>query len=263
MCLCRSTSLGAQPLMVGVAISCFSVAQMTFAPIMVGCRRGLAAICAAPLSCGRFIILLIASGSVHGVVAGRVAGVFAGCIPVAQAGVTDILPRNQSALGLSRVAAASQLGIVVGPAASALLQAGFGVMGLAAGRCLPAVFVAAAAFALAVLVQMAALNRRYLGAASSGTRSPSANNERSSKLEGAAPVEGGAEERGDALAQPMLRSITVIIGWTAVLSNSIYGLFAPRFLGFAQPQLSATYSMAAALSVGTQVVFPRLVARMG
>ena len=76
-------------------------------------------------------------------------------------------------------------------------------------------------------------------------------------------MEGGAEERGDALAQPMLRSITVIIGWTAVLSNSIYGLFAPRFLGFAQPQLSATYSMAAALSVGTQVVFPRLVARMG
>lgn len=39
----------------------------------------------------------------------------------------------------------------------------------------------------------------------------------------------------------MLRTITVVIGWTAILSNSIYGLFAPRFMGFQQRQLSATY----------------------
>ena len=51
-------------------------------------------------------------------------------------------------------------------------------------------------------------------------------------------VRSGALDR----AQLMLRSVTVVIGWTAVLSNSIYGLFAPRFLGFRQPQLSATYS---------------------
>ena len=60
------------------------------------------------------------------------------------------------------------------------------------------------------------------------------------------------------LAQPMLRTITIIIGWTAILSNSIYGLFAPRFLGFGQPQLSATYSLAAALMVATQVISPYL-----
>ena len=65
------------------------------------------------------------------------------------------------------------------------------------------------------------------------------------------------------VAQPVLRLITVIIGWTAVLSNSIYGLFAPQFLGFGQPALSATYSTAAALMIATQLVFPRVVARVG
>ena len=83
----------------------------------------------------------------------------------------------------------------------------------------------------------------------------------------AAVVEAAAAEQNRVaalrLAQPMLRTITIIIGWTAVLSNSIYGLFAPRFLGFGQPQLSATYSAAAALMIGTQLVFPRLVAKIG
>ena len=61
----------------------------------------------------------------------------------------------------------------------------------------------------------------------------------------------------------MLRTITVVIGWTAILSNSIYGLFAPRFMGFQQRQLSATYSVAAALMVTTQIWFPKLVSRIG
>ena len=61
----------------------------------------------------------------------------------------------------------------------------------------------------------------------------------------------------------MLRAITVVVGWTAVLSNSIYGLFAPRFLGFGQPQLSATYSAAAGLMIGAQLGFPSVVARVG
>ena len=65
------------------------------------------------------------------------------------------------------------------------------------------------------------------------------------------------------LSQPMLRLITVIIGSTAILSNSIYGLFAPKFLNFQQPQLSATYSTAAALMVLSQVVFPKIVSRIG
>ena len=57
--------------------------------------------------------------------------------------------------------------------------------------------------------------------------------------------------------------ITIVIGTTAILSNSIYGLFAPRFMGFQQRQLSATYSGAAALMIASQVGFARLVARVG
>ena len=65
------------------------------------------------------------------------------------------------------------------------------------------------------------------------------------------------------LAQPMLRTITIAVGWTAVLSNSIYGLFAPTFIGFRQAELSATYSAAACLAICAQVAFPRVVAAVG
>ena len=55
-------------------------------------------------------LLIALSGSVAGVLAGRaLAGVFAACVPVAQSGVADVLPANQTAAGLSRVSAASQV----------------------------------------------------------------------------------------------------------------------------------------------------------
>jgi len=124
------TRLGASPFMVGLAISCFSVMQMTFAPILVGLssrysRSLVLRVCLAGAAAASLLIALSGSvyGSVYGVIAGRtLAGVFAAAVPVAQAGVTDILPREQTSLGLSRVSAASQLGVVVGPAASALFQ---------------------------------------------------------------------------------------------------------------------------------------------
>ena len=282
------TRLGAEPLIVGMAISCFSVSQMTFAPIMVklssriGCLLVLR-ICLAGAAASSLLIAL--SGSVYGVLAGRaLAGVFAASVPVAQAGVTDILPRNQTSLGLSRVSAASQLGVVVGPAASAVFQAAFAAVGLPSERCLPAVFVTAALFAIGVLMQMAILDRRCRGGQPEAASSPAevtsvsarADDElqpSSSSTEGEdAPVANPAANPAESdrslvasvrMAQPMLRTVTIIIGWTAVLSNSIYGLFAPRFLGFGQPQLSATYSAAAALMIGTQMVFPRVVAKIG
>lgn len=78
-------------------------------------------------------LLIALSGSVAGVIAGRaLAGAFAACVPVAQSAVADMLPLNQTSHGLSRVAAASQLGIVVGPAASAIFQAAFAAIGLPA-----------------------------------------------------------------------------------------------------------------------------------
>ena len=298
------TRLGAKPLMVGVAISCFSVSQMTFAPIMVklstrfGCSLVLR-LCLAGAAVSSLLIALSGSlcGSLYGVLAGRaLAGVFAACVPVAQSGVTDLLPREQAALGLSRVAAASQLGIVVGPLASAAFQAAFLALGLPASQGLPAVFVMAAAFSLGVLVQMTILERRRLGRAEElltaseddrVVRSESLlpqqqkqpqqpqqqlSQQLSQSSQQPPPSQPPPANRqiatdGDVapsrLAQPLLRTITIIIGWTAVLSNSIYGLFAPRFLGFRQPQLSATYSLAAGLMILTQLGFPRLVRRTG
>ena len=262
------TRLGASPVTVGLAISCFSVAQMTFAPVLVGLssrigRGPVLRICLAGAASSSLLIAL--SGSVHGVIAGRtLAGVFAACVPVAQSGVTDTLPRDQTALGLSRVSAAAQLGVVVGPAASALFQEGFAAAGLPAERCLPAVFVLAAAFAIAVLAQMATLDRRgrrgIPAPVAGGTERPEpvADARKADQ-----PATAGGRPGAPRLAQPMLRTITIIVGWTAILSNSIYGLFAPRYMGFRQAQLSATYSAAAALMVATQMAFPRIVSRIG
>jgi MFS family permease len=272
------TRLGAEPLLVGVGISCFSVTQMTFAPLMVQLsskigRSLVLRICLCGAAASSLLIAL--SGRIYGVIAGRaLAGVFAACVPVAQSAVTDILPKNQTSLGLSRVSAASQLGIVVGPGMSALLQTAFLAVGLPSEHCLPAVFVLAAAFALSVLAQMAYLDRRCRGARSEGCALIRDEEPAKAKEEGPnGPSDAGGtsmvlQREGRELAslrwtQPMLRFITIVIGWTAVLSNSIYGLFAPRFMGFRQPQLSATYSAAAALAIAAQVVFPRLVAAVG
>lgn len=259
------TRLGAKPTSVGLAISCFSLAQMTFAPLLVrlSSRIGRSTVLRICLAGAVASSLLIAfSGNVYGIIAGRtLAGVFAACVPVAQSGVTDVLSKEQTALGLSRVAAASQLGVVVGPAASAIFQEAFAAMGVSSNKCLPAVFCLNSMFTLSVLAQMTLMNRRSVSAK---TRTEKRQEEKApdsdeSKLESKAQK----QDPSLCLAQPMLRTITIAMGWTAILSNSIYGLFAPRFLGFSQPQLSATYSFAAAIMVGTQVILPKLVAKLG
>ena len=288
------TGIGADPVMVGVAISCFSVAQMTCAPLMVDAssrfgRSNVLRLCLAGAAASSLLIAL--SGSVYGVILGRaLAGVFAACVPVAQSGVTDILPREQTSLGLSRVSAASQLGIVVGPAASALFQTAFAAAGLPAAQCLSAVFVLAAGVSLGVLGHMTILERRRRRGAASVARSAATTTAATTTAATTTAATTTATATGlpaserppqtakrpalDAqpmaarsatreTAQPTLRLITILIGWTAILSNSIYGLYAPRFLGFGQPQLSATYSVAAALMIGAQVCLPRLVARVG
>lgn len=262
------TRLGAAPTSVGMAISCFSLAQMTFAPILVSLssRIGRSIVLRICLAGAVASSLLIAfSGSVWGVIAGRtLAGIFAACVPVAQSGVTDILSKDQTALGLSRVSAASQLGVVVGPAASAIFQELFAAVGIAPSKCLPAVFCLASVFTLSVLAQMTLMDRRSKAkAAVSNEQQPPQKRHNDAKSE--EPKNAEEKETAPILrrAQPMLRTITIVIGWTAILSNSIYGLFAPKFLGFSQPQLSATYSVAAALMVTTQVIFPRLISKIG
>jgi len=262
------TGLGATPTSVGLAISCFSLAQMTFAPILVGLssrigRSIVLRICLAGAAASSLLIAF--SGNVYGIIAGRtLAGVFAACVPVAQSGVTDILSKNQTSLGLSRVSAAAQLGVVVGPAASAIFQESFAKMGIPSARCLPAVFCLNSLFTLTILVQMTLMNRRS-GAPTSNEQAVEQQSQQQKEVTDETKVKTEAAEQDETfrLAQPMLRTITMAMGWTAILSNSIYGLFAPKFLNYSQPQLSATYSFAAALMVGTQVIFPRLVAMLG
>jgi len=258
------TRLGATPTSVGLAISCFSLAQMTFAPILVGLssRIGRSIVLRICLIGAVASSLLIAfSGNVYGIIAGRtLAGVFAACVPVAQSGVTDILSADQTMLGLSRVSAASQLGVVVGPAVSAIFQEGFAAVGLPAAKCLPAVFCLNSCFTLAVLLQMTLINRRSMV----GLKQQAGEKEEQIiKTQDDVEQKPLEQDTGIRLAQPVLRVITVAMGWTAILSNSIYGLFAPKFLNFSQPQLSATYSFAAALMVGTQIILPKLVAKLG
>jgi len=291
------TRLGATPTSVGLAISSFSLAQMTFVPVLVGLssrigRSEVLRICL--LGAVASSLLIAFSGSVSGIVAGRtLAGAFAACLPVAQSGAMDVLGKERAALGLSRVAAASQLGVVVGPAFSAVFQAGFAAVGVPASRCLPAVYCLSSLLTLAVAAQMTIVNRRFAGSKKQQRQSPPrqpGERHEENQNPGPEPVTGTeppeatapaapapapapatttAETDGvddDApvrFAQPMLRTTTIAIGWIAILSNSIYGLFAPRFLGFSQPQLSATCSFAAALVVGTQFVFPKLVSRLG
>jgi DHA1 family multidrug resistance protein-like MFS transporter len=259
------TRLGATPTSVGLAISCFSLAQMTFAPILVGLssRIGRSIVLRICLAGAVASSLLIAfSGNVYGIVAGRtLAGVFAACVPVAQSGVTDMLSKSQTALGLSRVSAASQLGVVVGPAVSAIFQEGFAAMGLPAAKCLPAVFCLNSLFTLTLLVQMTLMNRRSVDTEEKAGEQQQQEEKKQDEIK--LQPEALEQDTGVRFAQPMLRTITIAIGWTAILSNSIYGLFAPKFLNFSQPQLSATYSFAAAIMVGTQVVLPKLMAKLG
>ena len=280
------TARGATPVTVGLAISCFSVCQMTFAPILVGLssragigRSRILRLCLGGAAASSLLIAF--SSSVYGVIAGRaLAGVFAACVPVAQSAVADLMSGNGNdgidageeseeqdqllALGLSRVSAASQMGVVVGPLASAAFQHGFERIGVAPDLCLPAVFMLNAANALLVLAQMSIMDRREDRETTTSAISRTANQRNGKTSEdGKMEAKDIGSHQSFLLAQPMLRTITMIVGWTAILSNSIYGLFAPSAMGFQQAQLSATYSTAAILMVSMQIIFVRLVAKIG
>eukprot|EP00965_Chrysotila_dentata_P159653 5274575-Pleurochrysis_carterae.AAC.1 len=150
------TRLGAAPVEVGLATSCFSVAQMICCPLLVrrSSKIGRARILRVCLAGATGSSLIIAvSNSIGGIIAGRfLAGVFAASVPVAQSAATDIVSGNQTAAALSRVSAATQSAIVVGPAASGLLQSLFGAMSVPQHLQLRCAFAVSAAFASCVLV---------------------------------------------------------------------------------------------------------------
>jgi len=270
------TTMGASPVQVGLATSCFSVAQMVCCPFLVALsgrvgRQLVLRVCLTGATASS--VLIAASSSIRGIIAARfLAGVFAASVPVAQAAVTDIVPANVTALALSRVSAASQSGVVVGPAACALLMETFGLLGMPGHFRLRAVFGGSAAFALGVLAFSTAAARSAAAAAAAegrGSGSGSGGGAPATAAQTSAPAVGAPQPPAlrsvsQRLTQPTLRAIALIVGWALTLSVSTYGLFAPRFLGYGQPQLSATYSAGAATVIVVQLfLFPRLIGRVG
>mmetsp|Transcript_37007 Transcript_37007/g.91083 ORF Transcript_37007/g.91083 Transcript_37007/m.91083 type:complete len:517 (+) Transcript_37007:179-1729(+) len=255
------SSFGATPIEVGLATSAFSLAQMVCCPLIVGVstkigRTKVLRICLAGATVAALIISL--SSSIYFIIFGRfLAGVFASSVPVAQAGVTDIVPGEQSALALSRVASVAQLAIVVGPAMSALCAYFFEFIGVPTHLQIRSVFAASGLFALAVL----ALNSGEDAAAAEKARAAEAGGGKGDSGQGVPSDAGMAISR---LAQPMLRAIALVVGWSLTLSVSTYCLLGASRLGYAQPQLSATFSAGAAITVATQLfLFPSLVKLLG
>eukprot|EP00434_Breviolum_minutum_P008592 symbB.v1.2.007580.t1/scaffold386.1/size215569/6 len=242
-------SFGASPLQVGLATSCFSVAQMICCPILVSAsgKLGRLRVLRTCLAGAAFASLLISfSDSIAGILLGRfLAGAFGASVPVAQAAVTDIVT-DGAATALSRVAAASQLGVVVGPAASAFFAALLGkTFGWPADLCVRGVFGCMGLAALSVLALSVLLSP---GGISSANTSPT----KAVQTSGDVPSWG--------LAQPLLRMVALVIGWSLTLSVSTYCLFANRCLGYDQQRLSLIFSTGAATTVLTQLVlFPALV----
>jgi len=281
-------SLGASPIQVGAATSAFSLAQLVCCPLLVKTsgsigRTTILRTCLAGASISALVITF--SSSIYGVIFGRLmAGVFAASIPVAQAGVTDIVRPSQSALALSRVSAVAQLGVVIGPAFSALGAAALAALGVPAHLRVRGVFASSGLFALGVLgltrqsatattVSSDGDDAKSRDGASGDVSSTGANDERSSAASAASEggvaaaatrLPGASAVRSGAFAQVLLRGIALAVGWALTLCVSTYCLFGSAFLGYSQPQLSATFSAGAALTVLTQLaIVPRVVKRVG
>ena len=265
------THLGASPLTVGLAISCFSVMQMLLCPLLValssaiGDRETILRVCL--LGATMSGVLLSLSNSVYQIIFARLlAGAFAASVPVAQAAVTDVVTGNATAAALARVSAAAQSGVVAGPAVAAFLLPAFGYLGVPSAFRLRCVFALSSSLALGVLA-LSSRDVEVRRARRSRRPKKLLKRMREERAAKAAKAAAGAADRGGPaarLTQPVLRLVAVLIGWSLTLSVSTYGLFAPRFLGFAQPQLSASYSAGAAVTLGVQLaLFPRLVSRFG
>ena len=302
--------MGASAPTIGVATSCFSLMQMVCCPLFVRAsskigRRKMLRMCLAGATFAQMLIAL--SPSIWGILLGRaLGGAFSASVPVAQAGVTDLVKPSQSALALSRVSASSQMGIVVGPLFSAGAAAMFSYLGVPNHLLVRCVFATSAAFACGVLAlspsteDSPATPTPTSSLAPSPAAPPAASPPAASEgaaatvaswydagvrigsiatRSKAASVAGAAVERSVAtwnqlpgaslvrdggLSQLMLRAVAGTVGWSLTLCVGTYCLFANAFLGYSQPQLSATFSSGAAITVLTQLlIFPRLIKAVG
>ena len=254
-------SMGATPTMLGVTISCFSLAQMLGCPLLIAlsARRGRLLIIRCCLAGTALASLLTALAPNWGVAtAARVlAGFFAASVPVAQAAVTDVAAAGAEATtALGKVASAASLGIVAGPAFAALIaQVASSVFGIPDVKLPRFAFAASSALAAAALALSAAVRRPSLRP----TPPPS-----SPAAAAAAASRPAANTRGASLAQPLARWTALICSWTVTLGVASYTLFATRFLGYGQPQINANASAAAAVAALTQLLLvPRAIGRLG
>eukprot|EP00593_Proboscia_inermis_P014691 CAMPEP_0171325274 /NCGR_PEP_ID=MMETSP0816-20121228/116711_1 /TAXON_ID=420281 /ORGANISM="Proboscia inermis, Strain CCAP1064/1" /LENGTH=285 /DNA_ID=CAMNT_0011824419 /DNA_START=292 /DNA_END=1149 /DNA_ORIENTATION=+ len=68
----------------------------------------------------------------------------------------------------------------------------------------------------------------------------------------------------DRITQWALRAVAVAVGWGLTLSMATYCLFGSAMVGYNQSALSINFSIAAAITVVTQLVlFPKLIAKLG
>jgi hypothetical protein len=169
-------------------------------------------------------------------------------------------------MALSRVSAASQMGLVIGPIASAFVQGLLARAGVASKYTVRGVFAASAAFALFALAvsgggsdDVAATPALSNDAAITGNEKVPPIVKAASESTSGLPL-AGAISKHEEYAQPLLRVIALAAGWALTLSVSTYSLFASKFLGYAQPELSAAMSAGAATTIATQIlIVPRLV----
>eukprot|EP00588_Corethron_pennatum_P006164 CAMPEP_0194296442 /NCGR_PEP_ID=MMETSP0169-20130528/56120_1 /TAXON_ID=218684 /ORGANISM="Corethron pennatum, Strain L29A3" /LENGTH=513 /DNA_ID=CAMNT_0039045901 /DNA_START=105 /DNA_END=1646 /DNA_ORIENTATION=- len=275
--------LGASTVATGVAVSAFSLASVIFTPVVVNLSSKFGrqkTLRACLLGCALAQLLIVRASAPAGVVLARaIAGIFAASVPVAQAAVTDLVTPAQSALALSRVSAVSQLGVVVGPAVGA---AGIGLltsMGVpdVGGRHMRCVFAASAAFAAAVLAAQYA----FAGGADAPappappTPSPAEISPAGKRRNDALPLSSSVtalvetlplatEVRSGVKSQWALRAVAVALGWGLTLSMATYCLFGSAVIGYDQSRLSINFSVAAAITVCTQLlVFPKMIRRLG
>jgi MFS family permease len=260
-------SLGATPALIGLSTSAFSIAQMVCCPLMVSLstkigRRQTLRLCllGAALSS---IVIASASTIPLLIVARFLAGVFAASIPVAQAGVTDIVPPHQTAMALSQVSAASQTGLVIGPIASAFIQGLLVSMGVPSKYLVRGVFAASAMFALVALALGGAGVDEPTSETSEQEGVPTATNSDTATVT-SSRNETSESQHQPGYVQPSLRLIALLAGWALTLSASTYSMFSSKFLDYGQQQLSAAMSLGAAATILTQFfIVPRLVQRVG
>ena len=260
------TRLGAKPVEVALATSFFSVAQMVCCPLLVrrsggaGGRGQTLCLCLAGATLGNVGIAM--SPSVAAIVVCRfLCGAFAASVPVAQAAATELVAPAQAPAALARVAASSQMAVVVGPSCAALLMSAFAAAGVPQAFRLRAVFLTASVFAAGVLGVLA----RSFQATAAKAQAIASQDEPALKVEQkqVAPAKPAPGILPGVSAQFALRSIALVVGWSLTLSVYCYGLFAPKFMGYDQPQLSATFSAGALTTIAAQVLFPTLVRRIG